>query len=115
MPLEVARVHAEEVRGEERGFVPARAGPDLDDRVPLIQGIVRDEERLEPFLRARDRGLEARHFLARFGRHLGVVNGNELAGVRELVFFLLETRRQLDQRRQSSVFTPKLGEPPGVL
>jgi hypothetical protein len=48
--------------------------------------------------------------MRRFGRHLGVVNGNELAGVGELVLGLLELGRQLDDRLEASVLPAQLGD-----
>ena len=45
MPFGVAGVHAVEVGGEERGFLAALAGADLDDDVLLIERVARDELR----------------------------------------------------------------------
>jgi hypothetical protein len=46
----------------------------------------------------------------RFGRHLGVVNENELARLGELVLGLLESGRQLDDRLEASVLPSQLGD-----
>jgi hypothetical protein len=46
----------------------------------------------------------------RFGGHVGVVNGNELAHLRELVFVLLQLGRSLDDRRQAAVLSTELRE-----
>ena len=51
--LAVARVHAVEVGGEERGLVAAGAGADLDDRVAVVERIARQEQRRDPRSRAR--------------------------------------------------------------
>jgi hypothetical protein len=44
-----------------------------------------------------------------------VVNANELAGFRELVFLFLQACGQLDEWRQASMLTSQLGETPSVL
>jgi hypothetical protein len=46
----------------------------------------------------------------RLGRHLGVVNGNELARFGELVLGLFELGRQLDDRLEASVLPTQLGD-----
>src|SRR6185437_6507860 len=47
MALGEARVHAEEVAGEERALVAAGAGADLEEEVLLVVGIAWDEHALE--------------------------------------------------------------------
>jgi hypothetical protein len=113
--LDVARVHAKEIGGKERRFVAARAGADLEDGVAIVQRIARHEHRLDPFVELRDRAFQSRDLTFRFGRELGVINGNELTDTRELVFRLPQARRQLDERRQATMFTTQFGEPPSVL
>jgi hypothetical protein len=54
-------------------------------------------------------------FVTRFGGQLMVVNANELAGFRELVFVFLKARRQLDERPEAAMFTSQLGALPSVL
>ena len=88
--LDEARVHAIEVGGEQRRLVAAGAGADLDDRVAVVERVVREERGLEPRLEVGDGPLEPLDFARGFGGHLGVVNGNELAGFGELVLGLLE-------------------------
>ena len=44
------------------------------------------------------------------GGHVGVVNGNELAGIRELVFRPVQLSRHRDDRREPAVFPSELRE-----
>jgi hypothetical protein len=53
--------------------------------------------------------------VAGFHGQLGVVNANEPAGIRELVFMLLKTRRQLDERPEATMFASQLGALPSIL
>jgi hypothetical protein len=84
--LRVARVHPEQVAGEERRFITAGARADFDDDVAFVVRVLRDEENPQVI---RDRGhalLEARGFLAGERGHLGVAGGGQLARLRQ--FFL---------------------------
>jgi hypothetical protein len=54
-----------------------------------------------------DGGLDARHFGARLGRQLGVVNDNELARLRELVIEFVQPLCQCDDGRESLVLSPE--------
>jgi hypothetical protein len=58
--------------------------------------------------------LERRDFRARLGGHLGVVNGNELARLRELVLDLPEPVGGANDLGQPLVLTPQRGQLPGV-
>jgi hypothetical protein len=64
-------------------------------------GSRRHEQRLEGSLRLGDRELEARDLLLRLGGHLGVIERQELARLRELLVHLLETRGLLDDQAQA--------------
>ena len=108
--LDVARVHAIEVGGEQRGLVAAGAGADLDDRVAVVERIVREERGLQPRLEIGDGPLEPLDLVSGLGGHLGVVNENELARFGELVLGLLELGRQLDDRLEASVLPTQLGD-----
>src|SRR6185369_6159506 len=107
--LDVARVHAVEIGREERGLVPTGAGADLDDRVAVVERVVREERGLQPRLEIGDAPLESIDLVSGLGRHLGVVNENELARIGELVLGLLKLRRQLDDRLEASVLPTQLG------
>jgi hypothetical protein len=84
MPLDVARVHPIEIGGKERRLIAARAGPDFDDRRPVIEGVVRDEDRAQVRLEPGDLGLQPFGLGARFGGYLGIVHRRELARFGEL-------------------------------
>ncbi len=112
--LGVARVHAIEIGGEERGFIAAGTGADLDDCGPIVQRIARQKQRRELRLDVRDAFGEPRLFRARFRGHLRVVYGNELARLRELALVLPKLVGQLLDRSQPPVLSPQLGESPGV-
>src|SRR2546427_2072359 len=73
LAFRIARVHAKQVAREERRFVPAGPGADLEEDVALIVGILRQEELLQ--LRfERGEPLAARFDLAfSVASHLGIV------------------------------------------
>ena len=60
-------------------------GPDLDDGVAVFERVARQQCAEQRVLELRDFPLEVRHLGARLGGELGVINGNELARLRELV------------------------------
>ena len=41
--LRVARVHPQQLRGEQRGLLAAGPGPDLHDDVPVVVRVARQE------------------------------------------------------------------------
>ena len=51
-PLGVAQVHAQQVAGEQRRLVAARARLDLEDDVLVVAGVARDEQKAELLGRA---------------------------------------------------------------
>src|SRR3989454_11083488 len=71
LALGVLRVHARQVRGEQRGLLAARAGADLDEDVLLVVGIARQEQALQLVLERRLAGGEV--------VHLGLSELDELA------------------------------------
>src|SRR5262249_17466542 len=93
-----------------RRLVAARPGPDLDDAVAVVQRIAWDQEREKRGLELADRLLETLLLGTGLGRHFGVVNGNELTHLRELVVRPMRPRRHFDHRLKSPVFPAKLGE-----
>jgi hypothetical protein len=76
---------------------------------------VRNEQRLDALLELPDGLFETRDLPTRFRGQLVVVNGNELARLRELALVFLKSRCQLYQRQQPPVFATQLGKAPGVL
>ena len=114
MPLDVARVHAVQIRREQRRLVTTGAGANLDDRVTLIEWVLWNDERLELGLQLGGRLLEAFDLGAGLGGQLGVVNRNELARLRELVLLLPKPASQLYERGESAVFAAQLGQRLGI-
>src|SRR5690348_1561990 len=110
IPREKSLVHPMEVSREERGLVTARARADLDDGITIVERITRDDERLERLLELRDARLEAGLLRACFVGELRVVNENELANLRELVFVLAEPAGQLHDRSETPVLSSQLGQ-----
>jgi hypothetical protein len=108
---EKSLVHAIQIRGEECRFITACPGPDLDDRVAVIEGIARNDERLQLFLELRDARLEAALLGTSLLGELRVGNENELANLRELVFVFAESTGQLDDWSKASVLSTQLCQP----
>ena len=71
--LGVARVHAEEVGGEERGLVAARAGAYLDDDVLLVARVRRQQSAPDVLFQSLLLLAEAVHLFAGERLHIGVV------------------------------------------
>ena len=84
-PFGVARVHAVEIGGEQRGLVAAGAGADLEDHVLLVVGILRSQQDPELVLERRDRRIEARDLGARELAHVGIVVVEHALRVGELL------------------------------
>ncbi len=68
----IARVHAEDLGGEQSGFVAAGAGADFEHHVLLVVRIFGQQQHPELLFDARQFGLQARRFLFGHGAHLGV-------------------------------------------
>lgn len=96
MALDVPGVHPVEVRGEERGLVPAGASADLDDGVAIVQRVGRDEEGLQRLLHLGDATGQPVDLATRFGDELGVIKRRELARLRELALHPLQFPGVLD-------------------
>ena len=112
--LDVARVHAEEFAGEERGLVAAGARADFDDAVAIVERIVREEQRFEFFFQRADGGRQAAEFGLGLGSHFGVVNADELADFRELVIILVKRRSLFDDLHEPLVLAPERRHQPGI-
>ena len=113
-PVEETRVHAVQVRGEQRRLVATGAWSNLYDRRPVVQRIRWDEHRLEVALDVGYCGVDAFDFRARFGGQLGVVNDNELARLRELVIEFLQSLCERYDSRESLVLPSERCEKPGI-
>ncbi len=67
-----AEVHAEDLGDEERGFVAAGAGAELEDDVFVVVGILGEEQDFELFLGGGELGLEVVEFGLCHVAHVGV-------------------------------------------
>src|SRR5437667_5791698 len=79
VPLGVARVHAEELGGEEARLVAAGAGPDLEHGVALVVGVLGKEEVLERRVECGQARLERWQLAARQLAQFGVSLAQDLA------------------------------------
>ncbi len=82
--LGVARVHAQQLRGEQRRLVATRARPDLDDGVPVVQRVARRQQVGELRLESRHLRHQRVHLLARQRGELRLRATGELAGRRQI-------------------------------
>ena len=97
-------VHAEQLGGEQAGLFPARAGPDLQDDVPLVGGILGEQHELERRLQRRPPLFELRQLRRRQLAHLRV-DGllQQAARALQLLEQLLEAVILLHRRIQLGV------------
>ncbi len=72
MLLGKARVHAEDLRGEQRGLVAAGAGADFQDDVLLVVGILGQQQQLQVFFDLRQPLFELRQLILRHGANVRV-------------------------------------------
>ena len=110
--LDVALVHAEQIAAEERGFVPAGAGANLEDGVALVGFVRRQEEKLERLLlgghRRHQRGALVLRQRPHLGLALGVLgHGLQLVG---LVAGGAQRRDRLHDGRKLGVLARELRE-----
>ena len=105
-------VHAEQLGGEQRRFVAAGAGADLEHDVLLVVRVLRDEQDLEvgdQRVAARDERLQ---LLLRQLAHVRVAARRELLGLRDVARDVLVLAEALDGRldlRQRLGVLPVLG------
>ena len=78
LALGVARVHAEQVAGEDRGFVAAGAGADLEEDVAVVARVLRDEQPRELERLGLEPGVHVLQFLLGERAHLGVGAARQL-------------------------------------
>jgi hypothetical protein len=112
--IEESRVHAVEVRREQRRFVSASTRPYLDNSRAIVERIGWNEQRLELALDFRLRLFHPCDFRTRFGCQLGVVNDNELARLRELVIEFFQSVGQRDDVGEPLVLSSERREQPCV-
>src|ERR1700733_13539949 len=73
-----AGVHSEDFRGEKRGFISARAGPNFQDDIFLVVGIFGQQQDFQVFFDGTDSRLEFAKFFLSVGAHLGIFFLGEL-------------------------------------
>jgi hypothetical protein len=115
MALRKARVHPLEVRGKQSCLVASGPRTDLDDRGPVIERIVRDEERLELLEDAFPGVGQSRRLRAGFGRHLRVVGLGQLLRPGKLGVCTLEPPGRIDDGQQPLVLAAERREPFRIL
>src|SRR5579871_164638 len=87
--LRIARVHAENLVREQRGFVAAGTGTDFEHNVLLVERIARQHEDLQFFLNLGELRLQVCDlFLSHFAK-LGILILQHRAGLREAAVYLL--------------------------
>ena len=111
LPLRIFDVHAEEIAGEQRSLVPARAGPDLEDRAALVGSVLgqeRDANRLGHRFGFDLGGLKLR---ARHRAHVGVQIRlpEQRLEVRALLFLGLKGLDRRDDRLELAEFARQRG------
>ena len=98
LALAIAQIHAQYFRGEEARFVAARAGPDLEDDVALVVGVLGKEQDLELRLEAGEPFLDLWQFVLRHLPHVGVGVLEERLVLPQIVAYALEITKGFYQR-----------------
>jgi hypothetical protein len=115
-PFDEPRVHALQVRREQRRLVATGAGAQLEDRGPVVERVARNEERHERLLDGLDFRGEAVRFRLRLRRELRIVAALEhLARLGELLLRLPQPRGLLHGLREPVMLAAERDEPRGVL
>jgi len=83
-PLAKARVHPEEIGGEQRGFIPSGSGADFYDGIAIVERIVGGQQLRELRLEPVDLGSEAIDVGAGELGELGVFVGEDFLGLTQL-------------------------------
>ena len=94
LALGVLAVHAEQLGGEQRGFVAAGAGADFEHDVLFVVRILRDQQDLQfgdERVAPRDQRLQ---LLLRELAHVGVAAGDQLLGLRDVADDALYSRKR---------------------
>ena len=103
-----ARVHAEKVRGEERGLVSARAAADFYNDAFFVVHILREKQNTNLALELRHASLKLGKLVLRKLAHLLVVALRHLLRLGDAVKHLLVLGECVDYRRQLDVFFAEL-------
>jgi hypothetical protein len=111
----VARVHAEEVAGENAGFVAAGAGADFQDDVFVVDGIMGKEEKFQLALGLFFADGEKLFFFLGHVAHFGVFGFDDhLMGAGEVLFNLLELAVFVDDGFEIGVLLGEFLEARGI-
>ena len=100
----IALIHAEEVADENRRFIAAGAGPDFEDDIALIGGILGHQKELELLLEFRDAPVELGLLGLRHLDHVLVARRDHLVETGEVRSHLGEGARRIHHRPQLGIF-----------
>ena len=115
LALGVARVHAQQVTGEDRGLIAPGTGTDLQIDVADVTRIGGDQHAAQLLLVRLERCDQARGLLGAELAHVGVRIGSERTDRFEFLLMAEESPPKLGQRGQARVFDgglPELRRPP---
>src|SRR5581483_10293128 len=102
--LGVTSVHAQQIAGKDGGLVAAGAGPDLEEDIPVVPGILRHQELAQLALFPIDDPLHPRDLLGAEVPHAGVRVVEHFPGGRQIALQTMVTTETLRQRLQARVF-----------
>jgi hypothetical protein len=103
MLLGEARIHAEDLRGEERGLIPAGAGANLEDDVLLIVRVLGQQLQLQVFFDLRQALFELRQLVLRHGADLGIGLREHELGISDALLRPLVIAESVDHGLQVAV------------
>ena len=109
-PFDETRVHAQQIRGEERRFVAARARADFEDRRTVIQRITGNKQGQQGLLQGSALGVESLDFGFGLDGKVGLVTIGHLARVGE---FQLHFRKPVgfhDDFGEPMMLAPQRGQ-----
>ncbi len=106
----VLRVHAEQVAGEDGGFVAARAGADLEVDVALVVRVGRDQRLLQLQLERFVALLECSEFLFTHRTNIGVAVFDHLSGGGHVRVNRLVIGKQLYDRFDARILLRQIAE-----
>ena len=106
----VARVHAVQVTGEHRRLIAPGTGAHLEEDVPVIARIPRQQEPAQLALRGFELALHAPHLLLPERAYAGVRIGPQVARRGQIAFQAVVAAKALRQRLQARVLHGQLAE-----